>query len=76
MDTLLTKLDIMFLKEEKDRSCEAYSNFDWITRDCRVSMVDYIIDFEQRYSQMRNYKTELPHALLAFKLLDTVCLDT
>lgn len=39
-------------------------------------MTDNIIDFEQRYSWMRKYKMELPDAVLAFKLVDTACLDT
>lgn len=38
-------------------------------------MTDYIIDFEQQYSRMRKYKMELPDAVLAFKLLDTACLE-
>lgn len=75
MTTLLAKLDDLFLKEEKDRIYEAYSNFDRIKKDVHVSMADYIIDFEQRYSRMRKYKMELPDAVLAFKLLDTACLD-
>lgn len=76
MDTLLAKLDNLFLKEEKDRAYDAYSSFDPVTRDGSMSMADYIIDFEQRYSRMRKYKMELPDAVLAFKPLDTACLDT
>ena len=53
MTTLLDALDKLFLKEEKDVTYEAYSNFDRITRDSDVSMTDYIIDFEQRYLRMR-----------------------
>ncbi len=75
MTTLLAKLDDLFLREEKDRTYEAYTSFDRIVRDSNVSMTDYIIDFEQRYSRMRKYKMELPDAVLAFKLLDTACLD-
>lgn len=76
MDTLLAKLDSLFLKGEKDRAYDAYSSFDRVMRDGSISMADYIIDFEQRYSRMRKYKMELPDAVLAFKLLDTACLDT
>ncbi len=75
MTTLLAKLEDLFLKEENDRTYEAYTSFDRIVRDSNVSMTDYIIDFEQRYSRMRKYKMELPDAVLAFKLLDTACLD-
>lgn len=48
MDVLLTKLDSMFLKEEKDRQYEAYTEFDRINRQRCTSMVDYIIEFERR----------------------------
>lgn len=75
MATLLAKLDDLFLKEEKDRIYEAYSDFDRINKEANMSMADYIIDFEQRYSRMKKYKMELPDAVLAFKLLDTACLD-
>ena len=75
MATLFTKLDEVFLKEEKDRAYEAYCYFDGISKDSAVSMADYIIDFEQRYNRMKRYNMTLPDAVLAFKLLDTACLD-
>ncbi len=75
MATLMTKLDYVFLKEEKDCAYEAYSYFDGITKNGLVSMTDYIIDFEQRYNRMKKYNMTLPDAVLAFKLLDTACLD-
>ncbi len=75
MATLMTKLDDVFLKEEKDCAYEAYSYFDGITKNGLVSMTDYIIDFEQQYNKMKKYNMMLPDAVLAFKLLDTACLD-
>lgn len=75
METLLAKLDEVFLREEKDRAYEAYSHFDSISKDSAVSMADYIIDFEQRYNRMKKYNMTLPDAVLAFKLLDTACLE-
>ncbi|XP_014051020.1 uncharacterized protein isoform X1 [Salmo salar] len=75
MGTLIRALDSVFLKEEKDAAYEAYSNFDSVSRDISVAMTDYIIDFEQRYNRMRKYDMVLPDAVLAFKLLDTACLD-
>uniref|UniRef100_A0AAV2MPS7 Integrase catalytic domain-containing protein n=1 Tax=Knipowitschia caucasica TaxID=637954 RepID=A0AAV2MPS7_KNICA len=75
METLLAKLDAVFLREEKDRAYEAYSHFDSITKGSALSMADYIIDFEQRYNRMKKYNMTLPDAVLAFKLLDTACLE-
>ncbi len=43
MATLMTKLDDVFLKEEKDRAYEAYSYFDGMTKNGLVSMADYIL---------------------------------
>lgn len=56
MQTLLTKLDEVFLKEEKDQEYETYSYFDGISKNSAVSMADYITDFEQRYNWMKKYK--------------------
>ena len=75
MTTLLTKLDSVFLKEEKDRQYEAYTEFDRITRDNDISMADYIVEFERRYNRMGKFQMELPDAVLAFKLLDTARLN-
>ena len=75
MTTLMTKLDSLFLKEEKDRQYEAYTEFDRIARGSATSMVDYIIEFEHRYNKLCKFKMELPDAVLAFKLLDTAGLN-
>ena len=65
MTTLLKKLDSVFLKEETDRQYR-------IARENGASMVDYIVEFERRYNRIRQFKMELPDAVLAFKLLDTL----
>lgn len=74
MATLMAKLDGVFIKE-KNCTYEAYSYFDGITKNSSVSMEHYIIDFEQQYNWMKKYSMTLPDAVLAFKLLDTTCLD-
>ncbi|CAL9692558.1 unnamed protein product [Knipowitschia caucasica] len=75
MAALLAKLDSVFLKEEKDRQYEAYTEFDCVTRHSGVSMVDYIVEFERCYNRLRKFKMEFPDAVLAFKLLDTAGLN-
>lgn len=62
-DERMTKLDSVFLKEEKDCQYDAYMEFDQITRENGVSMVDYIMEFERRTS----FKMELPDSVLPFK---------
>ncbi|MGL5730564.1 MAG: hypothetical protein ACRCX5_05520, partial [Bacteroidales bacterium] len=75
MKTILDKLDSVFLKEEKDRQYDAYTEFDRITREHGIPMADYIIKFESKYNKLRNFGMTLPDAVLAFKLLDTAGLD-
>ncbi|XP_062409954.1 uncharacterized protein LOC134100639 [Sardina pilchardus] len=55
LTTLLHKLDTVFLKEEKDRQYDAYTEFDNIKRETNVSMLDYIIEFERIYNKMSHY---------------------
>ncbi|KAG9283062.1 hypothetical protein AMEX_G1791 [Astyanax mexicanus] len=71
LTTLLQKLDTVYLKEEKDRQYDAYTEFDNIRRDSNVTMMDYIVEFERVYNKMSKLKMKLPDAVLAFKLLDT-----
>lgn len=75
MTTLLIKLDSVFLKEEKDRQYKTHMEYDRITKDSSVSMVDYIVEFEQRYNRIHQFKMELLDVVLAFKLLDTAGLN-
>lgn len=63
-------LDNVFLKEGKDHQYDAYTQFDNIKRKCNITMLDYIIEFEQTY-KMSMLKIKLPDAVPAFKLLDT-----
>lgn len=71
LTTLLQKLDTVYLKEEKPRQYDAYTEFDNLKRDGNVSMLDYIIEFERIYNKMSKLKMKLPDAVLAFKLLET-----
>ncbi|KAE8287090.1 hypothetical protein D5F01_LYC15052 [Larimichthys crocea] len=75
MTTLLIKLDSVFLKEEKDRQYKTHMEYDRITKDSSVSMVDYIVEFERRYNRIHQFKMELLDVVLAFKLLDTAGLN-
>ncbi len=65
MDTLLVKLDSLFLKEEKDPAYEADLNFDQIKRDCSVPITDYIIDFDRGASQRGLQRINKRHLNLA-----------
>ncbi|XP_055954635.1 uncharacterized protein LOC130010710 [Patella vulgata] len=66
---LLTELDKVFEKDKIDRAYSAYTAFDQFKRK-EESMSVYIMEYEQKYTQMKKFDMTLPQAVLAFKLLD------
>ena len=75
MDSLIERLDSVFLKDDKDRSYEAYKSFDNYHRTEDVSISDYIIEFEKRFNALKKFNMDLPDGILAFKLLDNAGLS-
>ena len=76
MTTLLQQLDKVFLRDDKDKAYEAYKNFDTFRKTDSMSMSDYIVEFDKRYSKSKKHDMVLPEAVLAFKLLDNAELST
>lgn len=76
MKTLITELDKVFKKEDKDLAYEAYTTFDTYKRTEGTKIGDYIYQFERFYSMCKDLKMELPDAVLAFKLLDNANLSS
>ncbi|KAK6187111.1 hypothetical protein SNE40_005204 [Patella caerulea] len=70
MNILITELDSLFLTDKVDLAYEAYSNFDSYRKPINISMSEFIVEFEQRYSKCVKYQMELPNPVLSFKLLD------
>ena len=50
MTTLIQQLDKVFLREDKDKAYEAYKNFDTFRKTESMSMSDYIVEFDKRYT--------------------------
>ncbi|ESO90517.1 hypothetical protein LOTGIDRAFT_164106 [Lottia gigantea] len=67
MRNLISELDKLFKTDAVDL---AYSKFDNWKREQDTSMVDFIIDFEQKYAKCVKYNMDLPDTILAFKILD------
>ncbi|CAG2196704.1 unnamed protein product [Mytilus edulis] len=76
MAKLITQLDKAFLRDDKDKAYEAYKNFDTFVKTENLSMSDYIIEFDKRYSKSKKYDMTLAEAVLAFKLLDNAGLSS
>ena len=75
MKTLIDALDKVFKRDDKDRAYEAYKNFDSYHKPEDITMSDYIIEFDKRYSKAKKYEMALPDSVLAFKLLDNAGLS-
>ena len=70
MNTLLSKLDEVFLSETIDEAYNIYSCFINFNRHDDTDMNDYIIEYEHLYKRMKDFEMKLPDAVLAFKLPD------
>ena len=75
MNILLTALDTLFLQDEVDLAYNAYSDFERLKKEEKMSMSDFIIEYERRYNICRKYRMEYPDSVLAFKLLDNASLS-
>ena len=70
VETLISELDKLFLKNKVDMTYETYSAFDKFHREENMNISDYIVEFEQRYNKCKKYEMKLPSIILAFRLLD------
>lgn len=75
IETLLTKLDSLFLKDENNAAFEAYDTFECYQRPSSMNMMDYINTFERLYQAAKHYKPELPDGVLAYRLLHSANLS-
>ena len=69
LDTLIKKLDELFLKDENNAAFEAYDAFERYERPSGMSVFEYINAFERLYQKAKYHKLELPDGVLAYRLL-------
>ena len=74
-DKLFAKLDEIFKKDELDGAYEAYYKFEHFTKSEDISMMAYIVEFEQLNARVKKFNMTLPDSVLGFKLLDNSGLD-
>ena len=53
MAKLIAQLDKTFLRDDKDKVYEAYKKFDMFVKTERLSMSDYIVEFDLRYNKAK-----------------------
>ena len=68
---LMETLDNVFESEKIDEAYLTYSKFINFHKSHKISMTNYIIEFEHLYQKRTDYEMSLPNAVLTFKLLDS-----
>jgi len=75
-ETLLAKLDTLYLKDENNSAFEAYESFEKYQRPGNMDMTAYMIAFERLYQKAKNFSFELPDGVLAYRLLKSANLSS
>ena len=69
METLLQKLDTVFMLDKNRQAFVAYSEFEMFKRPAEMTIPDYLVEFDRRYYKFKKHGMELPDQVLAFRLL-------
>lgn len=73
---ILEKLDKLYLEEKNTRMYTALEKFEQYSRPSGVSIPQFINDFEELQSKVKEYKIEYPVEVLGFKLLKAAGLSS
>ncbi len=71
LQTLLKALDELYLQDSIDSAYSAYQDFDVFVKTDNMTMAEFIIEYERRYTRCKKYEMQMPDAVLSFKLLDS-----
>ena len=69
LQKVLTCLDELYKKDEASSGFSAYEDFSDYRRPAGVSIKDYLVEFNLKYSKLKAYKMELPEGVLAYYVL-------
>ena len=72
----LNKLDTLYLKDKKLQTYNAYDEFEQFKHTKKMSINDYLIDFEKKLSKVREHGIVLPDAVLAYQVLKSANIDS
>ena len=75
VDILIKKLESMYKKDEVQMAFGYYEDLEEFHRPAEMSVVDYINEFDRRYSKIKSMKMELPDGVLAYRLLKSANLS-
>ena len=76
IETLLARLDKIFVKDALAEKYEALENLEIFKRQSGTSIREFINDFEKRLYKVKAIGVTIPDDMLAFRLMKSVNLDT
>ena len=71
VNSILTALDSLYLKDAEQAGFLAYENFISYKRSKDTPIKDFVIEFNLRYSKLKTYDMALPQGVLAYNLLSS-----
>ena len=75
MEKLITKLDGLYLKDEKQRKYICIKSFTSFTRQSSQSLDSYINEFERHYNKIKSLGVNLGDDFVAYRLLESANLS-
>ena len=72
---ILKVLDKVYKKDDLSLTFETWSTFIRLRRKDTDNMVQYITNYDRKVSELKRDGIELPETVLAFQLLESVCLE-
>ena len=76
LDTLIKKLNELYLKDKEGSAFEAYESFEKYQRPNDMDINRYINAFERLYQKAKNFTLVLPDGVLAYRLLKSANLSS
>ena len=76
VDTLLTKLDTLYLKDELSDKFSILESYEIYKRPQTMSIRDFLHEFDARYHKVKEYGINIPDDLLGFRLIKAANLSS
>ena len=75
VQTILDRLDKLYLQDTNQSAYIAYQNFESFKRPENMPIKEYLIRFEQLYTKIKDHNMRLPDVVLAYRVLNSANLN-
>jgi hypothetical protein len=75
IERLTEELDKIYLEDVEKERYQAYEDFRRFRREPKMSVHEYLLEFDRREKTLKEYKIELPESVLAYELLNSANLS-